>query len=144
MRVLVQRVKTAKVDVDGQTVGQIGEGILALVGFSNLDTKENVDKMIPKLLNLRIFDDANGVMNNSIDKTKQSILSVSQFTLYADSNKGNRPSYIAAAKGEVSKELYDYFNTKLKEEILLETGIFGAEMEVFMLGDGPVTILLEK
>ncbi len=144
MRVIVQRVKEASVVVDKKTVGEIKEGMLLLVGFSIDDEKTNVDKMIDKVLNLRIFDDENGVMNLAIDKDKAKILSVSQFTLYADTTKGNRPSYIRAQKGEKAEELYKYFNERLKEKIQVEEGIFGAEMEVFMIGDGPVTILLEK
>lgn len=144
MRVIVQRVKEASVIVDKKTVGEIKEGMLLLVGFSIDDEKTNVDKMIDKVLNLRIFDDENGVMNLAIDKDKAKILSVSQFTLYADTTKGNRPSYIRAQKGEKAEELYKYFNERLKEKIQVEEGIFGAEMEVSMIGDGPVTILLEK
>lgn len=144
MRVVVQRVKKASVVVDKKTVGAIDEGMLLLVGFSTDDEKSNVDKMVDKVLNLRIFDDENGVMNLAIDKEKAKILSVSQFTLYADTTKGNRPSYIKAQKGEKAEELYKYFNERLKEKIKVEAGVFGAEMEVSMIGDGPVTILLEK
>lgn len=144
MRVVVQRVKKASVVVDKKTVGAIDEGMLLLVGFSTDDEKSNVDKMLDKVLNLRIFDDENGIMNLAIDKEKAKILSVSQFTLYADTTKGNRPSYIKAQKGEKAEELYNYFNERLKEKIKVETGVFGAEMEVSMIGDGPVTILLEK
>lgn len=144
MRVIVQRVKEASVVVDKKTVGEIKEGMLLLVGFSTDDEKSNVDKMLDKVLNLRIFDDENGIMNLAIDKEKAKILSVSQFTLYADTTKGNRPSYIKAQKGEKAEELYNYFNERLKEKIKVETGVFGAEMEVSMIGDGPVTILLEK
>lgn len=144
MRVVVQRVKKASVVVDKKTVGAIDEGMLLLVGFSTDDEKSNVDKMLDKVLNLRIFDDENGIMNLAIDKEKAKILSVSQFTLYADTTKGNRPSYIKAQKGEKAEELYNYFNERLKEKIQVEEGIFGAEMEVSMIGDGPVTILLEK
>lgn len=144
MRVVVQRVKKASVVVDKKTVGAIDEGMLLLVGFSIDDEKSNVDKMLDKVLNLRIFDDENGIMNLAIDKEKAKILSVSQFTLYADTTKGNRPSYIRAQKGEKAEELYNYFNERLKEKIKVETGVFGAEMEVSMIGDGPVTILLEK
>lgn len=144
MRVVVQRVKKASVVVDKKTAGAIDEGMLLLVGFSTDDEKNNVDKMVDKVLNLRIFDDENGVMNLAIDKEKAKILSVSQFTLYADTTKGNRPSYIKAQKGEKAEELYKYFNERLKEKIKVEAGVFGAEMEVSMIGDGPVTILLEK
>lgn len=144
MRIIVQRVKEASVKVDKKIVGEIKEGLLLLVGFSLEDEKANVDKILDKVLNLRIFDDEKGVMNLAIDRKKMSILSISQFTLYADTSKGNRPSYIKAQKGEKAKELYEYFNERLKEKIQVEEGIFGAEMEVSMIGDGPVTILLEK
>lgn len=144
MRVLVQRVKEASVKVDGKVVGQSAYGMLLLVGFTQDDTLDKIDKMVDKVMKLRIFDDEEGVMNLAIDPEKMSILSVSQFTLYADISKGNRPSYIAALGGEKSKELYEYFNQKLAEHIKVETGIFGAEMEVSMKGDGPVTIMLEK
>ncbi len=144
MRIIVQRVKEASVKVDKKIVGEIKEGLLLLVGFSLEDEKANVDKILDKVLNLRIFDDEKGVMNLAIDRKKMSILSISQFTLYADTSKGNRPSYIKAQKGEKAKELYEYFNEKLKEQIKVEEGIFGAEMEIYMLGDGPITILLEK
>lgn len=144
MKVLVQRVKNASVKVDNKTVGEIDEGLLLLVGFNKSDDFMNVDKMVKKVLALRIFDDKDGVMNLAIDKEKMSILSVSQFTLYANTKKGNRPSYIDALGGDDAKKLYDYFNQELAKEIKLETGVFGAEMEVLMTGDGPITISLEQ
>lgn len=144
MRALVQRVSMASVKVKGEVIGKIDYGMLLLVGFNKSDSKDNVDKMIEKILKLRIFDDENSVMNLAIDPKKMAILSVSQFTLHANTIKGNRPSYIDALGGDEAKNLYDYFNRELAKHIKLETGIFGADMEVTMKGDGPVTILLEK
>ena len=145
MKVLVQRVLNAKVEVNKEVVGEIKGGFLLFVGFTHTDTSKEIDYMINRVLNLRIFDDENGVMNKSILDTNGSILSISQFTLYADSSKGNRPSYIKAMPGDKSIKLYDEFNTKLKEKnIHIETGIFGADMKVSLLNDGPITIMLEK
>lgn len=144
MRVLVQRVKDASVNVNNERVAKIEKGLLLLVGFNKEDDFSNVDKMVDKVLALRIFDDENGVMNLAIDKENMAILSVSQFTLYANTSKGNRPSYIDAQGGEEAEKLYDYFNKQLSKHIKVEKGIFGAEMEVLMTGDGPITISLEK
>ena len=145
MKVLVQRVLNAKVEVNKEVVGEIKGGLLLFVGFTHTDTSKEIDYMINRVLNLRIFDDENGVMNKSILDTNGSILSISQFTLYADSSKGNRPSYIKAMPGNKSIKLYEEFNTKLKEKnIHTETGIFGADMKVSLLNDGPITIMLEK
>lgn len=143
MRVLVQRSKASSVSVDNKVVGNIEEGYVIFVGFTDTDTEQIVDKMVKKVLNLRILDDSNGVMNESILNHKKDILSISQFTLYADSKKGNRPSYIKALSGDKAIKLYDYFNKELKKYVNVETGIFGAEMEVKITNDGPVTILLE-
>ena len=144
MKVVVQRVKNASVKVENKIVGQIDKGLLLLVGFTLGDNEEKIDYMINKILKLRIFDDECGIMNLSVDDIKGSILSVSQFTLYADATKGNRPSYAKALKGDEAVKLYDLFNTKLKENIHVETGVFGAEMEVGLINDGPVTIILER
>ncbi len=144
MRIVVQRVKHAKCDVEGKTTGKIDKGLMLLVSFTETDTIENIDHLVKKVLNLRIFDDENGVMNLSVMDVGGSILSISQFTLYADTKKGNRPSYINALRGEEAIKLYEMFNEKLKEHIKVEEGIFGAEMEITLLNDGPVTILLEK
>ncbi len=144
MKVVVQRSNKAKVLVDNKVVGQIDKGMMLLVGFTNNDTEKEIDYMVNKIINLRIFDDENGVMNKNILDYGGSILSVSQFTLYADSRKGNRPSYINALKGEEAVKLYDLFNKKLSEKIKVETGIFGAEMKVDFINDGPITIILEK
>ena len=145
MKVIVQRVDNSKVEVDDKVTGQIEKGFMLLVGFTKTDTINEIDWMVKKISNLRIFDDENGVMNLSIKDVNGSILSVSQFTLYGDARKGNRPSYINALGGEEATKLYDLFNEKLREENLkVETGIFGADMKVSLINDGPVTIILEK
>lgn len=144
MRVLVQRCDRASVSVDNKIVGKIDKGMMILVGLTHTDTSKNIDYMIDKILNLRIYDDDNGIMNRSILDTAGSILSVSQFTLYADAKKGRRPSYIEALNGEKAILLYNEFNEKLKQHIHVETGIFGAEMKVELVNDGPITIMLEK
>lgn len=144
MRVLVQRCDKASVKVDDKIVGKIDKGMMILVGFTQSDTSEIIDYMVDKVLNLRIYDDEAGVMNKSILESGGSILSVSQFTLYADTKKGRRPSYVNALNGEKSTLLYDEFNEKLRKHIHVETGIFGADMKVELINDGPVTIMLEK
>ena len=144
MRVVVQRVSKACVSVNNKVVGSIGEGLMLLVGFTQGDTLNNIDYMVNKVLNLRIFPDENGVMNKSVKDTGGSILSISQFTLYGDTSKGNRPSYIKALNGECAIKLYDKFNEKLKEYVLVETGVFGADMQVSLVNMGPTTIILEK
>lgn len=144
MRVVVQRVSKAFVSVNNQVVGSIDEGLMLLVGFTQDDTLENIDYMVNKVLNLRIFPDENGVMNKSVKDTGGSILSISQFTLYGDTSKGNRPSYVKALNGEYAIKLYDKFNEKLKEYVLVETGVFGADMQVSLVNMGPTTIILEK
>ena len=144
MKVVVQRVKKASVKVLENVVGKIDSGLLLFVGFTEGDNEEKIDYMIKKILKLRIFDDECGIMNLSVEDTKGSILSVSQFTLYADTSKGNRPSYAKALGGSEAVKLYELFNAKLKEFIHVETGIFGAEMEVSLINDGPITIILER
>lgn len=143
MRVLVQRSKNSYVKVDNKIVGEIDNGYVLLVGFTEGDTYEVINKMIKKILNLRILDDENGIMNESIIDHKESILSISQFTLYADTKKGNRPSYINALKNTEAKGLYEYFNNELSKYIEVQSGIFGSDMEVHITNDGPVTIMLE-
>ena len=133
MRIVAQRSLAASCEVDGKITGKIDKGLVLLVGFTQTDTKEIVDYMVRKVLNLRIFDDENGVMNKSIDKENAQILSISQFTLYGDPIKGNRPSYIKALNGEEAIKLYDYFNAQLSKEIKVETGIFGAEMKISLV-----------
>lgn len=145
MKVVVQRVQNANVTVRDKKVGEIKKGLLLLVGFTQNETQENIDWMVKKITNLRIFDDQDGIMNISIKDIKGEILSVSQFTLYADSKKGNRPSYIKALNGEEAIILYNKFNKKLKETGLkVEEGIFGEDMQVSLTNDGPITIILEK
>ena len=144
MRVVVQRVKEASVKVDGNIVGSTKQGLLLLVGFTQDDTHEKIDYMVNKVINLRVFDDNNGIMNLSVKDIHGTILSVSQFTLYGDASKGNRPSYIKALNGKEAIRLYDYFNDQLNKVIPTKTGVFGAEMEVSLINDGPITILLEK
>ncbi len=145
MRILVQRVKNASVTIDGQLFSQIKQGYLLLVGFSNNDDENIVELMTQKLLNLRICDDSDGKMNLSIIDTKGELLSVSQFTLYADASKGRRPSFIEACNPERAVQLYDYFNDNLRKSGLkVETGKFRAEMDVQLVNSGPITIMLDS
>ncbi len=144
MRVLVQRSLKSSVKVDNKIVGSIDNGLVLLVGFTYGDNSDIIDYMVDKVLNLRIFDDENGVMNKSLLEVGGDILSISQFTLYADSRKGRRPSYVNALNGSEAVKLYDLFNGRLGKYIKVETGIFGAEMEVNITNDGPITILLER
>lgn len=145
MKVVCQRVKEAMVRVNNEIVGSINEGLLILVGFNKEDTIKNIEEMSKKIVNLRIFNDDSGVMNLSLLDKDCSILSVSQFTLYADTKKGNRPSYINAMNGDNAKLLYEKFNEELKKYTKkVETGIFRADMKVSLINDGPVTIILEK
>ena len=144
MRILVQRSLESSVSVNGNIVGKIDKGLVLLVGFTDGDTSNEIDYLIKKVINLRIFDDESGIMNKSILDVGGEILSISQFTLYADTRKGNRPSYIKAMNGENAKKLYEEFNNKLSEYVKVETGIFGADMKVSIKNDGPVTILLER
>ena len=144
MKVVVQRVKESNVKVDGKIVGSSNYGYMLLVSFTVNDDEKVIDYMVNKICNLRIMDDENGVMNKNIIETKGSILSISQFTLYADTKKGNRPSYIKALNGKEASKLYDLFNQKLSKYLPVETGVFGAMMEVSLINDGPITIILEK
>ena len=144
MRVLVQRALSSSVTVDNEVIGRIDKGAVLLVGFTEGDNSDTIDYMVNKVLNLRIYDDSNGVMNKSILDVGGSILSISQFTLYADSKKGNRPSYINALNGEKAISLYEEFNNKLSRYICVETGKFGADRLVDIKNDGPVTIMLER
>ena len=144
MRVVVQRSKEASCSIDGKIVGHIDKGMVLFVGFTEGDNYDIINYMINKIINLRIFDDENGVMNKSIDKENSAILSISQFTLYGDASKGNRPSYVKSLSGDKATVLYDYFNQELSKLIKVETGIFGADMKINLINDGPVTILLEK
>ena len=144
MRIVAQRVETANVSVDKEVIGKIDNGLMLLVSFTQTDTEKEIDWMVNKVLGLRIFDDENGIMNKNVLDVGGSILSISQFTLYGDATKGNRPSYIKALNGDEAIKLYNLFNYKLRSHIKVETGKFGAEMKVSLLNDGPVTIILEK
>ena len=144
MKVVVQRAVNAKVEIDGKTNGSIENGLVVLVGFTYGDTSSDIDYIVNKIVNLRIFDDENSVMNKSVLDVDGKILSISQFTLYADTKKGRRPSYANALKGEEATILYDLFNQKLREFVIVETGIFGADMKVTLTNDGPVTIVMES
>ncbi len=145
MKVVVQRVKHAEVEVAGQKTGNIEDGLLVLAGFVSTDTQEDLSWMAKKLVGLRIFNDDDGIMNRSIHDVQGDILLVSQFTLHASTKKGNRPSYLKAAKPEVAIILYQQFHQILEIELgkTIPTGIFGADMKVSLLNDGPVTILID-
>lgn len=145
MKLLVQRSKNSKVTINGKTNGAINHGYVVLVGFTHEDNRTIVDKMIDKLINLRIFEDENGKMNLSLLDINGEILSISQFTLYADPSSGRRPSFVNAMSQEFATNLYDYFNETLKNKgIKVETGVFGADMQVLINNDGPVTIMLDS
>ena len=144
MKVVVQRSLKSSVTVDGKLINKIDKGLMLLVGINVEDTSKDVDWMVNKVLNLRIFDDENGVMNKSILDVGGEILSISQFTLQAETKKGNRPSYINAMKGEDANVLYEEFNAKLNEHIKTYPGVFGAEMLIDIQNDGPITIILDS
>ena len=144
MRVLVQRSLNSKVEVDNKTIGSITNGLVLLVGFTENDNIDTIKYLVRKIINLRIFDDESGVMNKSILDVGGSVLSISQFTLYADTSKGNRPSYMNALGGDEATSLYDMFNEELRKYVRVETGEFGADMKVSITNDGPVTIMLER
>ncbi len=145
MKVVLQRVKQARVTVDEKTTGSINKGILILLGVHRDDTPQQADFLVTKSIDLRIFPDDEGKMNRSLKDVNGGVLVVSQFTLFADCRKGRRPSYVNAAPPEKGEELYNYFVTKMKEQVeVVETGIFGAMMDVELVNDGPVTIILEK
>ena len=144
MKVVLQRSKLSKVTIDNHINGKIDHGYVALVSFTNGDNVEIIDKMIKKIINLRVFTDENDKMNLSILDTKGSVLSISQFTLYADTTKGDRPSFINALNPTEASKLYDIFNEKLSEFVHVETGVFGADMKVEIYNDGPVTIILDS
>ena len=145
MRLVIQRVSKASVEIEGKVNGKIDEGFMVLIGITNDDNKEVVEKMADKLINLRIFEDENEKLNLSLMDVKGEILSISQFTLYANCKKGRRPSFLDAAKPEISKPLYEYFNKALENAgVHTETGIFGAMMKVSLINDGPTTIILDS
>ena len=145
MRVVLTTVLEAKVEIDNKTVGQIGRGFLLLVGFTDGDDREIVDKMVDKILSLRVFPDEHGQINISLQEVNGSILSVSQFTLYANTAKGRRPSFVDALRPGEAEPLYDYFNEQLEMKYgRLSTGVFGADMKVSSINDGPFTLLLDS
>lgn len=145
MRFVLQRVTSAQVDVDGKTVGKIDKGYLLLVGVSNTDTKDIADKMIEKVARLRIFEDENGKINLSSEQIGGEILVISQFTLYADCRKGNRPSFTDAGAPDMANEMYEYIVSRCRELFKkTETGIFGADMKVSLTNDGPFTVVLDS
>ena len=144
MKVVIQRCKKGSVTVNNKIINQIEKGIDILVGIAKDDNEADLDYLVRKILNLRIFDDENGIMNKSIIDIRGEILSISQFTLQANTKEGNRPSYINAMNGEDSIKLYELFNEKLNKEIKTLTGIFGAEMLVNIENDGPVTIIIDS
>ena len=144
MRILVQRSGKSSVKVDGKTVGKIDQGLVLLVGFTEGDSLDTIQTLAKKIVHLRIFPDENDVMNKSILDYGGSILSISQFTLYGDTSKGNRPSYIKAMKGDDAIKLYEAFNDELKKYVAVETGVFGADMDVCIENIGPTTILMER
>ena len=144
MKVLVQRSKQSSVKVDNKLVNSIEHGLVLLVGFTEGDTIKDIEKLAKKVVNLRIFDDEAGIMNKSILDVGGEILSISQFTLYANTAKGNRPSYIEALNGEEASKLYERFNEELNKYIMTKPGIFGADMEILINNDGPITIMLES
>ncbi|HAT53988.1 MAG TPA: D-tyrosyl-tRNA(Tyr) deacylase [Lactobacillus sp.] len=144
MRVLLQRVKQASVSIDQQVVGQIDQGLLLFVGIAPTDTQAEADYLAHKIVNCRIFTDADGKMNLSVKDIAGQILSVSQFTLYADLAKGNRPGFSNAGQPQMAEPLWHYFNTQLQTQVPLATGRFGADMQVSLVNDGPVTLMYER
>ncbi len=144
MKVVIQRSLNSKVEIDDKVVGKIDKGLVVLVGFKDSDSEKDIKYIVDKIVNLRIFDDENGVMNKSILDVKGSILSISQFTLYANTKKGRRPSYIEAMKPDLATKFYDLFNLELQKYVKVETGQFGADMKVSITNMGPVTIIIES
>ena len=145
MRFVIQRVSESEVKVDGEVLGKIGKGFMVLIGVSNSDTKEIADKMIKKMIGLRIFEDENGKTNLSLDSVGGELLLISQFTLYANCKKGNRPSFIEAGAPDMASEMYEYIISKCKEQVpVVERGQFGADMKVSLVNDGPFTIILDS
>lgn len=145
MRFVIQRVLESKVEVDGRTIGEIGQGFLVLIGVTHGDTRQTADKMVKKLIGMRIFEDENGKTNLSLDKVDGSLLLVSQFTLYADCRRGNRPGFTDAADPALAEELYEYIISECRKHVRnVQTGSFGADMKVSLVNDGPFTILLDS
>lgn len=145
MRFVIQRVTESSVKVDGKVIGQIGKGFMVLIGVADSDTKEIADKMVKKMTGLRIFEDEEGKTNLSLDAVGGELLLISQFTLYANCKKGNRPSFVEAGKPDMAEELYEYIISKCKEQIpVVERVMFGADMKVSLVNDGPFTIVLDS
>ncbi len=145
MRFVIQRVTQSSVKVDGEVIGEIGKGFMVLIGVADSDTKEIADKMIKKMIGLRIFEDENGKTNLSLESVGGELLLISQFTLYANCKKGNRPSFIEAGKPDMAEEMYEYIIEKCKEQVpVVERGRFGADMKVSLVNDGPFTIVLDS
>lgn len=145
MRFVIQRVMNSKVTIDGKIRGQIGKGFMVLIGVGEGDTVETADKMIHKMINLRIFEDENGKTNLGLKDVSGSLLLISQFTLYADCKRGNRPSFVKAGDPDKAKSLYEYIISKCKNEIeVVEQGEFGSDMKVELVNDGPFTVLLDS
>ncbi len=144
VRFVIQRVTRASVTVDGATVGKIGKGFMVLIGVSQTDTRAEADRLVKKMLGLRIFEDENGKTNLSLADVGGELLLISQFTLYADCRKGNRPSFINAGKPEMANELYEYIISECEKQLMVEKGIFGADMKVELLNDGPFTVILDS
>jgi len=145
MRFIIQRVTEAQVTVEQETIGKIGNGFLVFIGISHQDTREIADKMIRKLTGMRIFSDEQGKTNLSLQDISGELLLISQFTLYADCKKGNRPSFTKAGHPELARELYEYIISECRKQIpVVETGVFGADMKISLLNDGPFTILLDS
>ena len=145
MRFVIQRVTESSVKVDGEVIGKIGKGFMVLIGVANSDTKDTADKMLKKMLGLRIFEDENGKTNLALKDVDGELLLISQFTLYANCKKGFRPSFIEAGAPDMANELYEYIIEECKKQVeIVETGVFGADMQVSLVNDGPVTIILEK
>jgi D-tyrosyl-tRNA(Tyr) deacylase len=145
MKVVLQRAKNASVSVDSEIKGKIDKGLMLLVGVTHEDAEKDADYLAEKIINLRIFEDENGKMNLSLKDTEGSILSISQFTLYGDTKKGRRPNFMEAAKPDHAQKMYDYFNDKIRSfGINVETGVFGAMMDVAFTNDGPVTLILDS
>lgn len=145
MRFLVQRVSDSSVEINGEVVGQIGKGFMVLIGVCDSDTKEIADKMVRKMLGLRIFEDEQGKTNLSLDTVGGQLLLISQFTLYANCKKGNRPSFIEVGEPGMAEEMYEYIIARCKEQVeVVERGQFGADMKVSLTNDGPFTIILDS
>lgn len=145
MRFVIQRARDAKVEVEGDVIGEIDHGFVVLIGVCDTDTKETADKMVKKLVGMRIFEDENGKTNLSLEAVGGGLLLISQFTLYADCKKGNRPSFTKAGNPQLANELYEYIIAKCKESVAqVEKGSFGADMKVTLTNDGPFTVILDS